>query len=344
MGFRRPANLKNFIATAGDPATLPGKAIWTEDIMATPDSPISVTAPLTPAWERVKTVLFRPFSLEKWLLIGFCAWLANLGGGGGGGGGGANFSTERGHVRNVRRTFEHARDWVMHNLHWLVPVAVGLALLGIILWLVFAWLSSRGRFMFLYCVAGNRGEVHIPWSQYAAHGNSLFLFRIVLGLIAFVLVAPLLSVGVWLIASAVSASHTNVPFVMGAAGLVLLALTLGLVFLVTGKLTTDFVVPIMFLSTPICLAGWRQFMDLLAAHVGHVLLYLLFQIVIKMVIAFCVLAAVLLTCCLGGCLLALPYVGTVFLLPVLVFERSYSLYYLAQFGPRYNVFLPESAA
>jgi hypothetical protein len=46
------------------------------------------------------------------------------------------------------------------------------------------------------------------------------------------------------------------------------------------------------------------------------------------------------TCCIAGCLIVLPYLGAVILLPVTVFKRSYSLYYLAQFGPAYNVFPP----
>jgi hypothetical protein len=34
----------------------------------------------------------------------------------------------------------------------------------------------------------------------------------------------------------------------------------------------------------------------------------------------------------------IPYLGTVLMLPILVFERSYSLYYLAQYGPEWDVF------
>jgi len=37
---------------------------------------ISVTEPVSPALERVKTMLFKPFDLGKWFTIGFCAWLA----------------------------------------------------------------------------------------------------------------------------------------------------------------------------------------------------------------------------------------------------------------------------
>ena len=49
------------------------------------------------------------------------------------------------------------------------------------------------------------------------------------------------------------------------------------------------------------------------------------------------------TCCCAACLFALPYVGTVILLPVHVFIRSYSLYYLAQYGRELDVFEPSPA-
>ncbi len=48
---------------------------------------VSVIDPVTPAIDRVKLILFKPFELRKWFVIGFCAWLAYLGAGGGGGGG-----------------------------------------------------------------------------------------------------------------------------------------------------------------------------------------------------------------------------------------------------------------
>ena len=44
---------------------------------------ISVAEPVSPALERVKLMLFQPFDLGKWFVIGFCAWLAFLGEGGG---------------------------------------------------------------------------------------------------------------------------------------------------------------------------------------------------------------------------------------------------------------------
>ena len=77
------------------------------------------------------------------------------------------------------------------------------------------------------------------------------------------------------------------------------------------------------------------------------MLYLLFQIVLTMAMGALIVMAVLLTCCIAGCLMLLPYLGTVLLLPVLVFKRAYSLYFFAQFGPEYDVFpalVPPAAA
>ena len=47
--------------------------------MTTQPANVSVTLPISPAIERVKLLLFRPFDLGKWFAVGFCAWLATLG-------------------------------------------------------------------------------------------------------------------------------------------------------------------------------------------------------------------------------------------------------------------------
>jgi len=103
-------------------------------------------------------------------------------------------------------------------------------------------------------------------------------------------------------------------------------------------------VPIMRLRRSKCLAAWREFYGLFTAHFWQFVLYLLFQIVLGMAIGILIVMVVLVTCCCAGCLLLLPYLGTVLLLPVLVFRRAYPLYFLAQFGPEYDVFPPPSAA
>ena len=41
--------------------------------------PISMFDPLDQAFRRTKWILFQPFDLAKWFILGFCAWLAYLG-------------------------------------------------------------------------------------------------------------------------------------------------------------------------------------------------------------------------------------------------------------------------
>ena len=293
---------------------------------------VSVIEPISPAIERVKLILFRPFDLGKWFVIGFCAWLAYLGKGGG-----PNFP------QGVDdEAFHESKEFVLANLHWIIPVAVTAVLVGIILWLVFTWLSSRGRFMFLHCVAENKAEVKAPWVKFRRHGNSLFLFRIVLGLIGFAAIGvPLLIAGI-LLAITIAGGGPHIVPVFGFVTIGLAVLIIGIAFALVHKFTTDFVVPIMFLRTTSCTAGWREFLALLSVNKARFVLYILFQIVIAIVVGIIIMACVCITCCCLGCILAIPYIGTVLLLPILVFDRAYSPYYLGQYGPQFDIFIPEA--
>jgi hypothetical protein len=217
-------------------------------------------------------------------------------------------------------------------------VVIVLVAASIVLWLLFVWLSSRGRFMFLHCVALDKAEVAVPWNKFAREGNSLFWFRLVLGLIGMVVTLPFLVLGVILVIRMAVRDSWSVPGVLGVVGLGLVFVALGVLLAIIGKFTTDFVVPIMFLRGKGCLDAWSELGDLLKANVGQMILYLLFQIVLGIAIGVLVLLAVLVTCCIAGCLLAIPYLGTVLLLPVLVFKRAYSLCYLSQYGAAYDVF------
>jgi hypothetical protein len=99
-------------------------------------------------------------------------------------------------------------------------------------------------------------------------------------------------------------------------------------------------VPILFLRGGGCVAAWRALLGLMAANVGWFILYVLFRIVLDIVVGVLVSVVTLLLCCCCcvGCLLAVPFVGTVLRLPVLAFFRAYSAHYLAQYGPEWDVF------
>jgi hypothetical protein len=283
--------------------------------------------------------VFRPFDLGRWFVIGFCAWLAGLGENG------FNFQTPHGSSRHggspdLQHDFQQVRDYIAHNLYWIVPLAAVVLIVVLGLGILMLWLNSRGKFMFLHCVALNKAEVTEPWHKYASLAHSLFIFRLVLALIGLVISLPTIGLIGVLIYGIVSSHEWTFAGTVFLAALVMTWLLMAIAFALIGKFTRDFVVPIMFLRGKRCVESWGIFRDLLVENVWQFVLYLLFQIVIGIAISLLILTAVLVTLCIAGCLLAIPYVGTVLLLPVLVFQRTYSLHYLALYGSEFNVFPP----
>ncbi len=296
---------------------------------------ISALDPISPAIERVKTVLFRPFDLGRWFVIGFCAWLANMSKGGGGGPR-FNFSS-REHM-GFESTIDQAKEFIIDNFCWLIPLVIVAVIVSIILWLLITWLSSRGRFMFLHCVVGNKAEVKIPWTKFREHANSLFLFRIALGVIGF-LASVLFCMFIFVIAFFFTTKVVqNVLSVTVILLSTLVFITLLVMFILVLKFTTDFVVPIMFLRTTSCVNAWREFLVVLSRNKLRFTLYILFQIVISIAIGAIILAAVCVTCCCAACFLVIPYIGVVLMLPLFVFKRAYPLFYFQQFGPEFDFF------
>ena len=333
----------------GFPVPAAGPSLVRIRTMNPPDSSLprqpdrSVTTPIGPAIERTKRMLFQPFNLEKWFILGFCAWLAHLGerAGGtfnypGGGGPGGRAPVD------FHQSLQTAKDWLADNRYWLIPVVIAVGVLILGLWLFVTWLNSRGKFMFLHCVALDRAEVIAPWREYGREGNSLFQFNVLFGLAGGLLLFPLLGLIGWMIYRMVDVGEVLARELLVAIGAALVFAVVALVAGIVRKLTTDFVVPIMYLRRGRCLAAWREFWQLFTARIGDFVLYLLFQIVLGLALGVITLLVMVFTCCFC-CLLLLPYLGTVVLLPLLVFARNYSVMYFAQHGSGYDVFPPPSA-
>src|SRR5207247_1371724 len=72
---------------------------------------------------------------------------------------------------------------------------------------------------------------------------------------------------------------------------------------------------------------------LIGSYPGEIILYCLFLIVLALATAIVGCLVTCVTCCIA----AIPYIGTVILLPIFVLLRSFSLLFLRQFGPEYDV-------
>ena len=253
---------------------------------------ISVIEPLSPAIQRVKAILFKPFELSKWFTIGFCAWLAQLGRGG------FNFNFRvpfRGSNHPMASPGQF-QNFFAANLPLIVILGSTVFVIALAVFITFLWLSSRGRFMFLHCVAQNKAEVKFPWSKFRQHGNSLFLFRLIAGLIFFLFL--ILFIGAIILFVALlhkNSQHLAIPLILAIIFLSLITIPAVIAFALLFKFTDDFVVPIMYLRSTSCIGAWREFWTLLTGNKARFTLYILFQILIAMAIGAIVFAAILLT-------------------------------------------------
>ncbi|MBN2175072.1 MAG: hypothetical protein JW731_13140 [Bacteroidales bacterium] len=152
---------------------------------------IQIIEPLSRAWNRMKKALFQPFDLGKWFTVGFTAFLATLMDYHGGG----NASNKYSEHADWDTFFNFpgiAREWLLEHTFWLTFIIFGIILVLALIF-VFTWLSSRGKFMFLYNVVYDEAEVLKPWQEFRREGNSLFIWRLIYGFICFAAVISFLA-------------------------------------------------------------------------------------------------------------------------------------------------------
>lgn len=292
---------------------------------------------LSRGWDRMKKALFQPFDIGKWFVVGFTAFLAALLDGPGGSGGGSNKWDNHHDLQDVIDFPSVAWDWLMAH-----PAYAGLILFGVlfvfIVIVVFAWLSSRGRFMFLHNVVHDRAEVTKPWHEYRKEGDSLFLWRLIYGIIVFAAVVLIMVFFFGLIARMIQGYIAGAQRVYTILGMVLLFLTFFIITSYISLFLKDFVVPIMFKHKISATKAWGRFLPLMSKYFGYFLLYGIIIFFLILVVICCVLIFGLMTCCIGILLLIIPYIGSVVFLPVSYTFRAFSVEFLSQFGDEFNVF------
>ncbi len=310
---------------------------------------ISVLEPIGAAFEKTQQILFQPFDIGKWFVLGFAAWLATLwerGGGGGGGGFNYNVNHQSGDIPpEVGQQIDQVKDAVVQYLPVIISFSIVILVIVLAVSVVMLWLKSRFQFVFLRNVAHNNTEITRPWRQYARQGNSLFWFKLALGLIGAIitiaLIIPVVFIVIGLADSEFAVLAAIFPLIL--AGLALFCLFL--VFAAIGVLTKDFVVPIMYLQDCTIGEGWKRFWRLARRHKGVFLLFLLAVFVLNIAIAAILGFGMGIACCCFCCIswiFLIPVAGgyffTVLTLPLWVWRRSFSALFLAQFGPEYDVF------
>jgi hypothetical protein len=287
------------------------------------ESKIEIFKPFGQAFELMKRILFQPFDLKKWLVIGFAAFL-----GGHFGGIGFNFPTGFGNLRQPQpsQKINIPEQWQP----WLPMIIIGFVIFVLVLVIVLMWLKSRGSFIFTDCIVRNRSAIVEPWREYRTEGNSYFMFRLVVMLMAMTAVVVLAIVFVLL--GFLASGHRQPSGVVMAVLLIPLFIC-WIAFSILVNLIFLFMAPVMYRQRCPAPNAARQVLRLIFANPEPFILFCLFGIVLvlAMLVVGCVVT------CFTCCIAAIPYVGTVILLPLFVLLRSFSLLFLRQFGSEYDM-------
>lgn len=291
------------------------------------------------AVERSQQLLF-PFNANKWFALGFTVFLAQCGEGGGssfpnipggssptpgGSGGGTS-----GMASDLHKMISDALAALNRELMLYVTIAAVSAALVIGLWILIVWLSSRAKLMFVESVIWDRVDVGEQWTRAAELGMSLFKFRLALGFGGWALVLGATAGGIAAALPDFQSGQFFGPRALLGYGILLGAsLLLGLPLAIAFALLDDFVVPLMVVRNVRVREAWSMCgAEVLSGNVGGVIVFYLLRIALSFASAI----AVMIISCLTCCLTALPYVGSVILLPIFVFSRAYPLYYLETLG------------
>ncbi len=296
------------------------------------------------AVERSKQLLF-PLKGDKWFALGFTVFMAQCGEGGGSvqvpglPGGSSGPTVPYGPHRppgsgGLPSELQTMIDQVLRALHddlaLYLSLAIGGLLLMIGLWILVLWFSSRAKLMFVESVVWDRVELGAQWTRAAELGMSLFKFRAWLSIGSGLLVLLALGAGVLVALADLQTGNffgtrALIGYSLWGFGILVLGVPLAIVFL----LLDDFVVPLMVVRNVRVREAWSICRaEVLSGNVGGVVLFYLLRFALSIGIG---IATVILSC-VTCCFTVIPYIGTVLMLPIFVFTRSYSLYFLEQLG------------
>ncbi len=283
--------------------------------------------PFEDGYTIMKAILFQPFDLTKWLVIGFAAFIAGHFTAGGGFSPPMNWHPPGSAMRSGADTTGFD---LQHHFGLFSGLIIGLVIFCVVLVLVFMWIKARGVFVFTDCIVRNRAAIKEPWREFRREGNSLFLFTV--GLTAVVLFIVAIMVGACILVATLghlsrqqSALTLITLGVLGFCVYICMVVTLGLI--------GYFMPMVMYRRRCLSMEAFKVVANLIWQDPGAFILFVLFGILLFL--GWLMVASVVM--CATCCIALLPYVGTVIMLPVFVWLRSFGLLFFRQFGPDCDV-------
>lgn len=344
------------------------------------------------AFARTALILFKPFSIKKWLpllLIAFsagthivignsCTFMPRAASGYCG----SRYSDGKIKTQKLVALADSEEPYVtaqistikeepltMPSKATIIVIAVILLIIMAPIGLVCAWINARFRFIFYDAIVNNHTKLALPWTKYEVLGNSYFRFTLfaLLGSLGVFLLYLALVLGILAIEGVFATGLSLISErTIGAAALILLAIYTP--FAVCVHFVGQFVVPIMAIDNEKVLPSIKQLIAAVKANPRPFLIYLpigallgigglLAQLILAIMLLIVLGIAAAVVFCAQSPILGEPlstiayaiiasgppallafYIVLLGSLPIPVFFRSFTLYYIGAVLPQYNAF------
>lgn len=259
------------------------------------------------SWEWTRTVLFRPFQIKKWLILGFIALLAGQFTYGSNSRGNINLPRQDSGQPAIEKTAGADRAAPAEgdipaplekflttlketNKAVIIFIIAFLFFISTFLFLIFTWLYSRFSFIFLEAIVKNDASVKMPFRKNKSAGNSYFLWNVIIALIGSAFVG-LLGLTGYLSLSRIGIFNQGIK--PGAGRIILAVLPVLLTFIVfviisvlLNFVVRNFILPVMYKDKVGILKAWPPVLSIVKKHKGPVSLYLLIKIGLSIAAAF----------------------------------------------------------
>ena len=239
---------------------------------------ISAVDSVSPAIQRTRDFLFKPFSWGTYLKLGLVAIITE--------GTGRSFrsSSHGGHPSGPSPT--------IHSPFHLTPewcaAIVAAVLVVIVLSMVIAYLITRLRFAFFHCLIHNTKEIRPGWRLYRTQATRFFWMNIVVGLgflLLVVLVALPFVEGFWrLIRETPPGGHPDIGLLLSLVlPLIPIILLLALAGILTDVILRDLMLPHYALENAMAGEAWISVWDRILDEKRQFAVYALLRVVLPVI-------------------------------------------------------------
>jgi len=240
--------------------------------------PISAADSVSPAIQRTREFLFRPFQWGTYLKLGLVAIITE------GIGSNSRSSEHGGHPAGNGPTgippFHLAPEWI-------AAIVAG-ALVVLVVSMVLFYLVTRLRFAFFHCLIHNTKQIRPGWQLYGAQAMRFFWLNVVVGL-CFLLLAGLallpFAAGFWRVFQ--ETQHGSQPDVWSVLTLVLPLIPIILLLLLAGVLADlilrDGMLPHFALDNATAGEAWAQVWARIKAEKRQFAVYALLRVILPVI-------------------------------------------------------------